>query len=321
MNIIFKSVLKEEMFSFIEFIKLSVIDWKSFLRTLSSLDSFLHTQNSMEKNLDAQQLACWLDGLNVQLSTKQSKLSHIRRFSGYLSTLGITIRLPELPRNTGEFKPYVFSADEMARIFETADDYMLTSLNLNIAAEFPLLLRILYGCGLRLGEALSLKWDDVELPAGIITVKAAKHRKQRIVPMGGELVRILSLHRTALCFADEGHSLILKKHNGQRRSNGSYYSIFSRILYELGIKNLQTMKYGSRGPRIHSLRHTFTLHSLLKAESEGRGFMETVPFLSTYLGHEKLMHTDKYLKARHELYTKSHTTITDYTRDVFPQEL
>jgi hypothetical protein len=49
--------------------------------------------------------------------------------------------------------------------------------------------------------------------------------------------------------------------------------------------------------------------------------METVPFLSTYLGHEGLMHTDKYLKARYELYTKSHTVIADYTRDVFPHEV
>ena len=48
--------------------------------------------------------------------------------------------------------------------------------------------------------------------------------------------------------------------------------------------------------------------------------METVPFLSTYLGHEGLMRTDTYLKARHELYTKSHAVIADYTRDVFPQE-
>jgi len=62
------------------------------------------------------------------------------------------------------------------------------------------------------------------------------------------------------------------------------------------------------------------LHSLLKAESEGRGFMETVPFLSTYLGHDGLMHTDKYLKARHELYTEAHAAIADYTGDVFPQE-
>jgi len=49
--------------------------------------------------------------------------------------------------------------------------------------------------------------------------------------------------------------------------------------------------------------------------------METVPFLSTYLGHVGLMETDKYLKARHELYTEAHAIISDYTQDVFPEEV
>jgi hypothetical protein len=49
--------------------------------------------------------------------------------------------------------------------------------------------------------------------------------------------------------------------------------------------------------------------------------MEIVPFLSTYLGHESLMETDKYLKARHELYTGAHTVIEDYTSDVFPLQV
>ena len=182
------------------------------------------------------------------------------------------------------------------------------------------MLRILYGCGLRLGEAEALAWGDIDLDSGIITVRAAKNQKQRIVPMGGELARVLKLYKTSSFFNANGGGHLFTKNNGQRRSKGAYWSIFNRILNDIGIKNPQNTKYRSRGPCIHSLRHTFTLHSLLKAESEGRGFMETVPFLSTYLGHEGLMHTDKYLKARHELYTASHAVIANYTRDVFPQE-
>jgi hypothetical protein len=60
------------------------------------------------------------------------------------------------------------------------------------------------------------------------------------------------------------------------------------------------------------------MDSFLKAEAEGRGFMETVPFLSTYLGHAGLMHTDVYLRARYELYTQAHAAIADYIGGVFP---
>jgi len=321
MNVVFTSILKDELFSFMEFIKLSVADCKAYQYTLLDLDSFLYAENLTEKKLDVQQLDCWLDGLNVSLATKKKKLSQIKKFSDYLYTLGIPARLPELPRNTTEFKPYVFSTDEMAQIFDVSDDLILSNPNSRILAEFPVLLRILYGCGLRLGEATSLTWDDIDLSAGIIAVKYAKNKRQRVVPMSEELRRILTLYRTSSYFDEQDRGLIFMKNNGEGRSISSYGNVFSRILYDLGIKNSQNTKPGSRGPCLHSLRHTFTLHSLLKAESEGRGFMETVPFLSTYLGHESLMETDKYLKARHELYAEAHAVIADYTFNVFPQEV
>ena len=197
----------------------------------------------------------------------------MKRLSDYLFTLDIPSSLPELPRKTTDFKPYVFTADEMSQIFEAADDLILERPKSRIAAEFPLMLRILYGCGLRLGEAISLTWDCIDFSAGTITVKVAKNQKQRLVPMNDELTRILKLYRAAPCFDAQDHGPIFKKNNGKPRTSGAYWSVFDGILSELGIKNHQTAKYGTRGPCIHSLRHSFTLHSLLKAESEGRGFM------------------------------------------------
>ena len=323
MDIMFKSILKAELASFMTFIKLSIVDktYKAYLRTLVDFDAFLYAEGLSEKKIEAEQISRWLDGFTVHISTKKGKLSHVKRLSDYLFTLGIQLDLPELPRKTTDFKPYVFSNDEMARIFEAVDDLILEKPKSRIAAEFPLLLRILYGCGLRLGEAISLSWDNIDFSAGVITVKVAKNQKQRIVPMCEELTGILRLYRMAPCFDAQDHGPIFKKNNGQPRTAGAYWSIFDKILSELGIKNHQTAQYGSRGPCIHCLRHTFTLHSLLKAESEGRDFMGTVPFLSTYLGHAGLMGTDKYLNARHELYTEAHKVIADYTCDIFPNEV
>ena len=143
MNNVFSSILKDEFASFLKFIKVSIADIKAYRSTLSSLDAFLHAEGLAEKKVDSLQIARWLDGFDVHISTKKGKLSKVKRFSGYLSTLGIMASLPELPRNASEFKPYVFSQDEMERIFETADDLMLTSRNSRITAEFPVLLRIL----------------------------------------------------------------------------------------------------------------------------------------------------------------------------------
>lgn len=321
MNIVFKSVLRDELASFMDVVKLSVVDYKAYRRTLADFDAFLFSESLSEKKLEAMQINRWLDGFDVHVLTKKSKLSHIRRFSVFLATLGIPASLPEMPRGKSDFTPYVFTQDEMTQIFEMADDFILTSPKSRVSAELPMLLRILYGCGLRLGEALSMTWSDVDLEEGVITVKVAKNQKQRFVPMSGELTRILRLYRMLSHFEADDRGLLFRQENGQPRSNTTFWDIFNRILCELGIKNAQTAKYRSRGPCMHSIRHTFTLQSFLRADAEGKSFMETVPFLSTYLGHEGLMQTDIYLKARHELYTEAHKVIADYTFDVFPEEV
>jgi len=320
MEIYFKSVFREELAQYIELVKISVVDHKAYQRTLADLDSFLFDEGIGEKKLTSGQISRWLGSYDVKPSTKQSKLTHVRRFAGYLGTLGMKTSLPELPRIPSDFEPYIFTIEEMERIFDAADDLILTRASSRVAAELPVLLRILYGCGLRLGEATALTWDDVDLREGVITVRKAKNQKQRIVPMSGELTRILTLYRNAPCYAMLDHDLLFKKEDGTKRDSASYWRLFNAILCELGIKGAHNSKLHSRGPCIHSLRHVFALHSFLKAEAEGRAFMETVPFLSTYLGHSGLMGTEKYLKARHEMYRESHKTIAAYTKDVFPED-
>lgn len=319
MGIIYKSVLKDEMASFIEFIRLSVVDWKGYQCALSELDSFLYMDRLEEKKLEADQLRRWIDGYKLKLETKKAKLSKIRRFSKYLSTLGIKSSLPELPCRPSSFTPYVYTADEMLRIISMADDFTSISTGSLAAAQLPMLLRILYGCGLRLGEAVALEWDDIDLAAGTVLVRQAKNRKQRMLPMGAELVRILRLYQASPFFSPKGQGYLFGREDGTLYSNGAYWRIFSILLCDLGIKNPQTLGDSRRGPCLHSIRHAFALQSLLKAESEGKDFMEAVPFLSTYLGHVGLMETDKYLNARHELYTRSHATMEDYTDGVFPE--
>lgn len=321
-NVEFRSVLREEMASFYAFMKLSIVDHDAYRRTLLSLDSFLHEEGISDKGFDAGLITRWLDTFTgVKPHTKKAKLGNVRKFSGYLNTLGIKTSVPELPVLAHNFEPYTFSNEELARIFETADDLMAVYPTSRIAAEFPMLLRILYGCGLRLGEAASLTWDDIDLKDGTITVRIAKNQKQRLVPMSDGLAQILKLYYESPIFSTYGNGYLFKKADGNSRSIPAYGNFFSTVLSELGIRNPQSAKPGERGPCLHSLRHTFVMNAFLKMEGEGFHFNESVPFVSTYVGHGRLSETDKYLKARHELHNDSHTAIDDYIAEVFPEEL
>ena len=73
---------------------------------------------------------------------------------------------------------------------------------------------------------------------------------------------------------------------------------------------------GERGICPHCIRHTFAFRSFQHSEDS---FENTVPFLSTYLGHENVMETDRYLRFSYELYTEAHEKISQYTEGVFPE--
>jgi integrase len=93
---------------------------------------------------------------------------------------------------------------------------------------------------------------------------------------------------------------------------------FKIILEQAGIGYARTSEH-ERGPCLHCLRHTFVFRSFAKAEADGRSLDDSVPFLSTYLGHENITETDKYLKFSYELYPDAHKRISQYTNDLFPE--
>jgi integrase len=171
----FRSPLKDELASFLGWVSLSVKDVSQYRSDLASFDAFLADRGTIDKSFSKTEVAEWLDTFFVKPATKQKKLTHIRRFARYLKPLGISTSLPELPAVRSEFVPYVCTVEEMAMIFEYADDLATIHPASRLAVEFPVYLRLLYGCGLRRGEAVALTWGDIDLDGGVITVRAAKN--------------------------------------------------------------------------------------------------------------------------------------------------
>lgn len=78
--------------------------------------------------------------------------------------------------------PYLFSDDEVQRIFEASDSFQL-SYNAKSNVELPMLLRMLYSCGFRLSELLTVRIGDINFERGFVLLKTTKRQKQRIVPI------------------------------------------------------------------------------------------------------------------------------------------
>jgi integrase len=321
MSATFASPLKDELTAFVALREAAIKDRWGYRHDLLGLDSHLVRENLAEKRLGREAVDGWVKSLShLAPATVGLAVGRVRLFARYLQSLGIHADMPEMPKARSSYVPHIFNDDEMRAVFAAADDLSLVMPKSTAAVELPVLLRLLYGCGLRLGEALALRWGSIDLAAGVITVYKAKNDAQRLVPMAEEMTRILRLYRDAPDMAMGENDFLFRGKDGGQRSRTAFGDTFAELLCDLGIRPPRPERAHSRGPCLHCLRHTFALKSLLKSEAEGRPFIESVPFLSTYLGHQNLMGTDKYLNASYELYESAHEAVAEYTLGIFPEE-
>ena len=98
--------------------------------------------------------------------------------------------MPIIPKVRDDYVPYIFSDDELEYIFKSADNVILSDKKSDpyLAIEFPVILRLLYSCGLRIGETVRINLADTDLENGILRLINTKGDKQRLVPMSSGIV-------------------------------------------------------------------------------------------------------------------------------------
>jgi integrase/recombinase XerD len=314
----FKSVFKEEINTYLQ-VRVSAGKYvKHAQYILLGLDMFLQQSNILEKALTEEMITLWRKTLTCKPSTKKKKLLVIRDFAKYLNLLGYNAFIPEIPRASSDYVPYGFSEEEWIRIIDACDNLSCGHSYSDTPVEFPVLVRMLYGCGLRLNEALSLQMKDIDLNGGTLTIRQAKRNRQRLVPMSKSLTEICRRYCQRMCLIPKGDSFVFPNYYKKPYSN-SWAERWFRIILEQSAITYERTDSHERGPCPHCLRHTFVFRSFAKAEAEGYPLDNSVPFLSTYLGHENIIETDKYLKFSYELYPDAHKRISQYTANVFPE--
>lgn len=242
----------------------------------------------------------------------------ISQLSSYLCKLGIRSYIPGLPPIQSTFTPYIYSRKEIEAIFNAADALITSRRNMNsIIFIVPTLLRLLYGTGIRIGEALSLQNKDVNLSENYILVKDSKNRKQRIIPISESLSAVCQdyiNHRKKLPVLQSDDRPFFISLNGSASKPHTFIWYFRIVLNAAGIP--YTGNY--RGPRIHDIRHTFACHALVKMAESGIDLYTSLPVLSTYLGHQSLSATNGYVRLTTAMYPELLKDVNMICLNVFP---
>jgi integrase/recombinase XerD len=229
---------------------------------------------------------------------QRQRLSAVREFARYVQSIDPQTEVPSkalLPIRLQRRAPYLYSEDEIARLMAAAKS-IESPLH---ATTYETLIGLLAVTGMRLGEALGLDRPDVDLTGQLIVIRCGKFNKPRQVPIHLSTAEALDAYcqlRDRVCPRPNCASFFVSSRRG-RLSRSSVHAAFARLRDQTGL----SMTHGSRPARLHDLRHTFVLRTVLNWYRAGVDVQSQLPLLSTYLGHVDPKSTYWYFQAAPEL--------------------
>lgn len=229
------------------------------------------------------------------------RLTVVRGFARYLHTLDPAHQVPPvevLARRSRRATPYLYSDDDIAALITAAGVRLRSPLRI---LTYQTVIGLLAVTGLRVGEAIRLDRADLDLDLGLLTVRHSKFGKSRLVPLHPSTLAALAayLHRRDQLRPSATHTTpaLFVSTTGTRLIYSNVHLTFQQLVGHVGLGP----RSRSCRPRIHDLRHSFAVATLLDAYRAGHDVQARLPLLSTYLGHVHPGSTYWYLSAAPEL--------------------
>lgn len=243
------------------------------------------------------------------------RLTVIRGFLRHLSGLdGATdVPAPGLLGPTGHRKPpHVYSDEEIAALLAAVAG--LAPVDGLRQHCYRTLFGLLACTGLRIGEALALSCADVDLDGGVLTVRAGKGGRTRLIPLHPSALTPLgdyAAERERRYGPPGGGDAFFRTDRSERVSYGAASSTFTVLRRQLG----WTAQGRTRAPRIHDLRHRMVVRRIQSWHAQGVDVDRQIAVLATYLGHVQVSDVYWYLSAVPELMSIVADRFEDYAAD------
>lgn len=243
-----------------------------------------------------------------------ARLGIVRGFARYLQTIDPAAELPPtgaLPAGAGRRRPtpYVYSDGEIFALLAAADRWRSWRSRM-ASATLRTLIGLLSVTGLRIGEAIRLDRDDLDLEHQRLVVHTSKFGKSRELPLHPTTIEALRdyLRVRDQLFPNVDTPALLVSATGQRLARRHVEWQFARLRDRVGL----IPRPGSHAPRLHDIRHTFAVRTMLDSYQSGGDPQARLAQLSTYLGHVDPANTYWYLSAAPDLLALAAQRLEDH---------
>jgi len=225
------------------------------------------------------------------------RLSVVRGFAVHLHTLDPAHQVPPrglLPSWPCRATPYLYSGQEINALITATRALRFA----HRRATYRTLIGLLAATGMRVGEAIALDRRDLDAEQGALLVRHGKFGKSRELPLHPSTVEALAryLRRPDRPQAAASPALFVSS-TGSRLAYCDVQRTFRRLARSAGL----APRSASCRPRLHDLRHSFAVRTILDGYRDGADVDARLTLLSTYLGHVDPKATYWYLSAAPEL--------------------
>ena len=289
-------------------------------------DKFLidvgHSEPSITKELIENWRQTRVNDAPMTISHKYSAWAGVAR---YMQSLGMKSYIASNPaKGTCRlgFAPYIFKKAQIDSMFKesTKLSHARSSKTISGLNAFPALLRTIYSTGLRLGEAIRINVEDVQLDDNFIIIRHPKNGRERIVPVCESLKQVLIDYikvRNGIIKSSKWPSqdVFFVRNDGKPFSYGSVHNWFERLLSRCGIPYLGD----GFGPRVHDLRHTFAVHAIKQMVDKGMEMFAALSTLSAVIGHKNISSTEYYIRLTEAEYPEIVEKSSELMSEVYPK--
>ena len=309
----FKSCFSNQLNEYIKLKHNSGCNYKTSINILHNFDNHCELRKYNEAFITKEIMEEWAKKrITENFNSQIDRIQKVNSFSKYLRKLGLDSYVIKHKLKKNKPLVHVFSDEEIICLFKQIDN--LENSKPWLAYTYPVILRIIYLCGLRINEACNLKVSDFNIEKKTLFVKAGKNNRDRelLLSDGASQLLILFNKKVSNYFINRDWLFIGESRNRHVTAE----TVRNKFNLAWSRTNLNTIV--DKKPTVHCLRHTFIVNTIRKWLEEDYDVNTLYPYLSKYLGHKSIEGTQYYF---HFLYCHYSEVLKkmEFTNSMIPE--